>query len=253
MNTPSNGKKLPGDDDKKDMFGRKLPQRFYKKAEVVESPYGFTVELDGRSIKTPAKNLMEVESEAVAAAIAADWQRQAEFIDLETMYTAKVANTAIDRIAPNPDEVIAEITDYAGSDLLCYRALEPVSLLECQNDNWDPVLKWIDTTHQCRLVCIGGVMHRPQPVEAMVKLAANLRTRSAIMLAAMHNMTTLTGSAVLAFAVADGYLNAQKAWACAHVDEDWQSEQWGHDEDAAAHRARRWLEMEKTATLLSIL
>ncbi len=253
MNTPSNGKKTPDDDGKKDMFGRKLPQRFYKKAEVVKSPNGFTVELDGRSIKTPAKNLMEVESEAVAAAIANEWQAQAEFIDLETMYSAKVANTAIDRIAPNPDGVIAEIADYAGSDLLCYRALEPTSLVECQNDNWDPVLEWLDKTHQCRLVCIGGVMHQPQPVEAIEVLAANLRARSAIMLAAMHNMTTLTGSAVLALAVADGHLKAQKAWACAHVDEDWQIEQWGHDEDAAAHRARRWLEMEKTAKLLAML
>ncbi len=253
MNTPADGKKTPDNDTKKDMFGRKLPQRFYKQVEVVKSPNGFTVELDGQSIKTPAKNLLEVESEVLAAAIAADWQFQGEFIDLETMYTSKVANTAIDRIAPNPDEVIAEITDYAGSDLLCYRAVEPASLVECQNDNWDPVLKWLDTTHQCRLVCIGGVMHQPQTVEAIEKLAANLRARSAIMLAAMHNMTTLTGSAVLAFAVADGHLNGQKAWVCAHVDEDWQSEQWGHDEDAAAHRARRWMEMEKTANLLSIL
>jgi len=241
------------DKDKIDMFGRKLPRRFYSHVNVVKSANGYSVELDGRSIKTPAKNLLEVESETIAAAIAADWERQEEFIDLEAMYTTKVANTAIDRIAPNPEDVIAEITDYAGSDLLCYRALEPDDLVKRQNDSWDPVLNWFDKTHGVRLMSIGGVMHQPQPVDALEKLAANLRQRSVLMLAAMHNLTTLTGSAVLAFAVGDGHLDAHKAWDCAHVDEDWQIEQWGHDEDAAAHRARRWLEMEKTTTLLSLL
>ncbi len=243
-----------GDDkDKIDMFGRKLPRRFYKNVGVVKSENGYSVELDGRSIKTPAKNLLEVESESIAAAIAADWERQEKFIDLEAMYTTKVANTAIDHIAPNPEAVISEITDYAGSDLLCYRALEPEELVKRQIESWDPVLDWLDKTHGLRLLCIGGIMHQPQPVEALETLREILRKRSALRLAAMHNLTTLTGSAVLAFAVGDGHLDAKKAWDCVHVDEDWQIEQWGHDEDAAAHRARRWLEMEKTATLLSFL
>jgi len=137
-----------GDDkDKIDMFGRKLPRRFYKNVGVVKSGNGYSVELDGRSIKTPAKNLLEVESESIAAAIAADWERQEKFIDLEAMYTTKVANTAIDHIAPNPEAVISEITDYAGSDLLCYRALEPEELVKRQIESWDPVLDWLDKTH----------------------------------------------------------------------------------------------------------
>ena len=239
--------------EKIDMFGRKLPKRFYKAVNVVKSANGYSVELDGKSIKTPAKNLLEVESITVAEAIAADWDCQEDFIDLEAMYTTKVANTAIDHIAPNPGDVIAEITDYAGSDLLCYRSLEPQDLVKRQNDSWDPVLDWLDTTHGLRLLCVGGIMHQPQPVAVLEKLTVNLRQRSVMMLAAMHNLTTLTGSTVLAFAVCDGHLDAHKAWVCAHVDEDWQIEQWGHDEDAAAHRARRWLEMEKTATLLSCL
>ncbi len=249
--SPHNSKN--GADDRIDMFGRKLPKRFYKQVAVVKTPDGYTVELDGRSIKTPAKNLLEVDSKTVAQAIAADWDRQVEYIDLETMYTSKVANTAIDHIAPNPDAVITEMADYASSDLLCYRALEPDSLVLRQNASWDPVLKWLDQTLGVRLCCVGGVMHQPQPVEAIEKLTENLRTRPAIMLAALHNMTTLTGSTVLAFAVADGYLDAQSAWACTHVDEDWQIEQWGCDEEAAANRARRWLEMEKTANLMSLL
>jgi len=241
------------DNDRIDMFGRKLPKRFYKKVQVVKSPNGFTVELDGRSIKTPAKNLVEVDTEIIATAIADDWERQVDFIDLETMFTCKVTNTAIDRIAPNPEAVITEITEYAATDLLCYRALEPDSLVARQKDRWDPVLNWLGQTHNVRLTCIGGIMHQPQPVEAIEKLAENLKLRSALMLAAMHNLTTLTGSAVLALAIADGHLEAQDAWVCAHVDEDWQIEQWGHDEDAATHRARRWLEMEKSANLLSML
>ncbi len=244
----------PSDDkDKIDMFGRKLPRRFYKNVGVEKSANGYRVELDGRSIKTPAKNLLEVESESIAAAIAADWERQGDFIDLEAMYTTKVTNTAIDRIAPNPEDVIAEICEYAGTDLLCYRALEPDDLVKRQNVSWDPVLDWFDNTHGVRLLCVGGVMHQAQSGEALEKLAVILRQRSAMMLAAMHNLTTLTGSAVLAFSVGDGHLDAENAWICAHVDEDWQIEQWGHDEDAAAHRARRWLEMEKTATLLSLM
>ena len=241
------------DNEKIDLFGRKLPKRFYKSVDVVKSANGFSIELDGRPIKTPAKNLLEVENTALAEAVAADWECQEEFIDLEAMYTTKVANTAIDHIAPNPGDVIAEITDYAGSDLLCYRALEPEDLVKRQNDSWDPVLDWLDSCLGVRLLCVGGIIHQPQPVAALEKLAANLRRRSAMMLAVMHNMTTLTGSTVLAFAVSEGHLDAKDAWICAHVDEDWQIEQWGHDEDAAGHRARRWLEMEKTAALLSLL
>ena len=253
MSAGGNEKSMNSGDDRVDMFGRRLPRRFYKQVSVVQTPGGYTVELDGRSIKTPAKNLLEVDSEAIACAIAEDWENQVDFINPETMHTSKVANTAIDRIAPDPGDVIAEITEYAGADLVCYRVLEPESLVARQNDNWNPLLEWLDTAYGSRLICIGGVIHQPQPVEAIDRLAANLSSRCAIMLAAMHNLTTLTGSAVLAFAVADGRLGAEEAWACAHVDEDWQIEQWGHDEEAAAARARRWQEMEKTARLMSIL
>lgn len=253
MNKTPGPKNASGDGDKIDMFGRKLPKRFYKDVAVVKLPNGYTVELDGKSIKTPAKNLLEVDSEKIAQAIATDWDQQAEYIDLDTMYTSKVVNTAIDRIAPNPDAVIKELTDYASSDLLCYRALEPESLVERENASWDPVLAWLDKTYGARLASAKGIMPRSQPVEAIAKLANNLQSRPALMLAAMHNLATLTGSTVLAFALADGHLDAQQAWACTYVDEDWQIEQWGRDEEAEAQRARRWQEMEKTTNLMALL
>jgi len=253
MTAGSNSKDINNGNDRIDMFGRKLPRRFYKHVTLVKTPGGYTVELDGRSIKTPAKNLVEVDTEPVARAIADDWENQVEFINPETMYTCKLANTAIDRIAPDRAAVIAEMVEYADSDFLCYRALEPESLVQRQNDSWESVLAWLDKAHGCRLICVGGIMHQPQPAEAIENLTKNLHARSAMMLAAMHNLTTLTGSVVLALAVADGHLDAQGAWACAHVDEDWQIEQWGHDEEAAANRARRWLEMKKTADLMLML
>jgi len=235
------------------MFGRKLPRRFYENVNVVKSLLGFTVELDGRSIKTPAKNLLEVDSEPIARLIAADWAQQGDFIDLEVMHTTRIVNTAIDRISDNSEAVIKEMTEFASSDLLCYRAHEPEGLVSCQKASWDPVLEWLDKSCGARLVCIAGIMHQTQLDAAINVLAANLRARPALMLAAMHNITTLTGSAVLAFAVADSHLDAQKAWDCAHVDEDWQNEQWGRDEEAAAHRARRLAEMKQSAELLALL
>jgi len=235
------------------MFGRKLPRRFYENVNVVKSLLGFTVELDGRAIKTPAKNLLEVNVEPVARLIAAEWAQQGDFIDLEAMHTTKIVNTAIDHISANAEDVITQMAEFASSDLLCYRAHEPDGLVSCQNASWDPVLEWLDKSLGARLLCVAGIVHQAQPEAAIGILAANLRERPALMLAAMHNITTLTGSAVLAFAVADGHLDAQKAWDCAHVDEDWQNEQWGRDEDAAAHRARRLAEMKQSAELLALL
>lgn len=240
----------PGDVD---MFGRKLPKRFFKSVSVEKSANGYAVKLDGRPIKTPAKNLLECSQKTVAQAIAQEWEAQAEFIDMDTMYCTKVTNTALDRIAPDPENVIKEMVDYANSDLLCYRALEPESLVQRQNEAWDPVLSWLEKTHGCRLFCIGGLMHKGQQEEALQKFEIILRARSAIMLAALHNMTTLTGSAVLSLGVCDGYVDYHTAWDHAHVDEDWQIDQWGRDEDAIAHRHRRWLEMEKTGKLLELM
>ena len=255
MTTPSDDTDKPS--EKKsgdvDMFGRKRLKRFYKTVSVEKTDNGYTVTLDGRSIKTPGKNLLEIEHERVAIDLAKEWDDQSEFINMDTMHLTKVVNTAIDRIAPDPENVIQEMIDYTNSDLLCYRALEPESLVQCQSQAWDPVLDWLEETYDCRLHRIGGIMHKAQPEASLENIGTLLRSRDALMLAVLHNMTTLTGSCCLSIAVSDGFVSYHEAWEHTHVDEDWQIEQWGKDEDAIAHRQRRWLEMEKTGKLMLLL
>ncbi len=253
MSTIPGEEKGVADPDKVDLFGRRLPKRFYSQVAVVATPNGFTIELDGRSLKTPAKNILEVDREAIGEAVAEEWQQQGEYIDLQSMHLTKIVNTAVDRISVNRDEVAKELLDYAGADLVCYRALEPESLVQRQSEAWDPVLAWAEQTFGIRLVCIGGVIHHPQPPDAIARLNHLLGSRSNFSLAALHNMTTLTGSVILSLAVAENFLDGAQAWQHAHVDEDWQIGQWGEDADATAHRNKRWLEMEKTARVLSLL
>lgn len=227
---------------RKHVQDRPLPKRFYKKAEYAEVEGGYVITLDGRVIKTPLKNPLTVPSRALAEALAAEWEGQATHIDPAAMPLTRLANTAIDRVAPDPARIVDEILAYAGSDLLCYRADGPDVLIERQDEVWNPVLEWAASVLDARLVTATGIVHRSQPDEAIAALRQHLSGIDAYGLTAIHNMTTLSGSALVAIAVASGQLSPDQGWNVAHVDEDWQAEQWGSDEAAEQRRAMRLVE-----------
>lgn len=230
-----------------------LPRRFYETAVHAADGDGFAVRLDGRTAKTPGKRALIVSNEALAKALAAEWAAQGERIDPETMPLTRFVNTAIDGVVGNEAAVREDIVGFCGSDLLCYRAEGPCELVAEQARHWDGVLEWADKTLCARFTVAAGVMPHDQPAESVLGIARHLARLDAFELTALHLMTTLTGSALLALAHAAGHLNVTQAWTAAHVDEDWQIRLWGADEEAADRRERRWRDMQAASRFLQLL
>ena len=229
---------------------RELPRRFYEAAAVAPLGDGFGLTLDGKQAKTPGRNPLVVADRAVAQALAAEWQGQGERIDPASMPLTRIVNSAIDRVAGEMEPVKAEIVKYAGSDLVCYRGEGPESLVAAQEAAWGPVLAWAREALGAGFVLVEGIMAVEQPAESFRAVDAALAELDPLKLAAVHVVTTLTGSALIALAVLNGALGPEEAWAAAHVDEDWQMEQWGRDEMALSRRAARWREMQAATLIL---
>lgn len=232
--------------------GRDLPKRFYERAEAAENESGFAVHLDGRPVRTPGRNLVAVPTFALAAELALEWAAQSERIDPWTMPLNRLVNSALDGVAGEMAAVRAEIVKYSGSDLLCYRADGPERLVERQTRSWDPVLDWARRDLGARFMLAEGVMFVRQDEAATSAIAREVSGLDPVPLAAANVITTLTGSAILAVAVLRRHLDAETAWALANVDEDWNSELWGEDEEAAARRRHRWLDMQAAVRTLEL-
>lgn len=214
-------------------------KRFWKQATAVETEGGFTVQLDGRPVKTPAKTLLVVPTLALAQAIAAEWEAQTGEVRPETMPFTRSANSSLDKIIPQFEEVAAMLAAYGGTDLLCYRATGPEALVARQAAAWDPLLDWAARELDAPLKATAGVMHIAQDPAALESLHRRVAAFSPFQLAAFHDLVAISGSLVLGFAVTQGRLDAEAAWALSRIDEAWQIEQWGEDEEAAAAEAVR--------------
>lgn len=214
-------------------------RRFWKQAAVAPAEGGYTVALDARPLMTPAKAPLIVPTRAAAEAIAAEWEAVEGEIDPRQMPTTRWANSAIDRVVPNREAVVNLLAEYAGSDLLCYRATSPRELVARQAEAWDPPLAWARETLGAGLEVTSGVLPVRQPEAAHRRLRAALEALDAFALAAVHDLVTLSGSLVLGLAVARGAMTAEDAWAASRVDEEWQASQWGRDEEAESSAAAR--------------
>lgn len=209
-------------------------KRFWKSALVAENEDGFAVELDGRTVKTPAKQALVVPTRAMADAIAEEWDAQVDVIKPHTMPVTKTANAAIDKVAVQHPEVADLLAAYGDSDLLCYRADAPEELIARQLEQWDPVLDWAADRLGARLLPRTGVMHIPQDPAAVAVLTRQTHALDAFELAAFHDLVSMSGSLVLGFAAALDARPADEVWTLSRLDELWQEEQWGEDEDATA-------------------
>jgi chaperone required for assembly of F1-ATPase len=210
------------------------PKRFWKKAQAEACEGGFTVLLDGRPVRTPAKAPLEVPTYAMAEAIAGEWDAQEKVIDPRTMPVTRGANAAIDKVRTQRDEVIAMLSEYGDSDLLCYRAAGPEGLIQKQSEAWDPVLDWAAETLDVCLFVGEGVMHVAQQPDALVKLKNELAAFDEFALAAVHDLISLSGSLILALGVTREAIPVEEAWLLSRIDEHWQIAQWGEDEEATA-------------------
>ena len=229
-----------------------LRKKFYTTPSAVEVEGGFAVALDGKQIRTPGKNALVAPNRALAEAMAAEWNAQAETIDPMSMPLTRLANSAIDGVAANTQAVADDIAKYFGSDLLFYRASFPEELIARQAQHWDPVLRWAADDLDAHFILTEGVMHVAQPDQAIAAACARL-PKDAWPVAALHIATAVTGSALLALALKEGFLDKSQVWAAAHVDEDWNAEKWGSDGEVELRRAARLRDFEAAALVLKAL
>jgi chaperone required for assembly of F1-ATPase len=232
----------------------RVPQRkrFYTSAGVAATPDGFAVSLDGKPVRTPSGRALLAPTSEIADGIAAEWNAQADIINPLTMPLTRFANSVAEAVVDGADAVVDDIAKYLGSDLLFYRAEHPEALVAREAALWDPVLFWAADTLGAHFILAGSVVHVRQPEQAIAAARAAL-PQDAWSIAALHVLTTLTGSALLALALKHGRLDPDQVWAAAHVDEDWNSEKWGIDEEVAARRAARLVDFRAAADVLRSL
>ena len=233
-----------------DRVDRPLPKRFYKLAGVTAD---LGIALDGRVIKTPLKSPFQLPTQSLAQAVAEEWNAQEKFINMGAMPLTKLANTAIDRSGPERAFVTGQVLEFAGTDLVCYRASEPTSLLELHDRHWTPIVAWARDALGAEMVVTTGIRHVAQSNEALTAVSRHLDTLNAFELTAAHNLTTLTGSALIALMLVAQAISPDEAWVAAHVDEDFQIAQWGEDFEAAKRRGFRRLDFDGSLRFLKLI
>ena len=209
------------------------PKRFWKEVTIASEDDGFRVQLDGKIVKTPAKQNLVLPTQVIAERVAGEWDAVEDRITPEDMPWTRSANAAIDKVAVQTVDVIDHLIGYAGTDLLCYRAESPGSLLERQLQVWGPILDWCQSRFDMQFEVTSGVMPVTQPTEGLQKLRQIMEPMSAFHLTGFHDLVTLSGSYVLALAVTEKFKDAESAWEASRLDENWQSEQWGVDAEAS--------------------
>lgn len=228
-------------------------KRFWESASAVEADGGFAIELDGRRVRTPARADLIVPTQALADAIAAEWNECGESIDPLAMPLTGLANAAIDRVAPDKQTFAAGLARYAETDLICYRAEGPDTLVARQAESWDALLGWARRRYDVDFVTCSGVMHVAQPEETIRKLGHAVASLDALHLAGLSPLVTIGGSLVAALAVLEEMMPATDAWEAVSLDDRWQMEQWGTDAEAEATLELRRQDFLAAARYLDLL
>ncbi len=216
-------------------------KRFWKAANYVSEAGGFAIQLDNRPLRTPAKTAVIVPTERMAKAIAAEWDAQEGQIDPLSMPMTRSANAALDKVTQQFDEVAELIAAYGDTDLLCYRATTPVSLIERQCASWDPLLDWAKTSFGVDMAVTLGIMPISQPPETSNRFRAEVDRFTPFELTGFHDLVSLSGSLVIGLAATRKHADPQELWDVSRIDEIWQEEQWGKDDEATelAEKKRR--------------
>jgi chaperone required for assembly of F1-ATPase len=225
-------------------------RRFWK--DVTIEP-GNGIALDGKPVRTPGRAPLEVPTRALAEAIAEEWRAVGDTLDPRAMPLTGLANAAIDRVAPDPARFAAGLAAYGENDLLYYRAAEPAPLVDRQAAIWDPLLEWARGRYDVHFELATGVMHVPQPEATVVQLAGAITALDSFRLAALSPVVTISGSLVAALALVEDAATPEAVWQAAHVDEDWQAEQWGEDTLAVQARETRRVDFDAGVRFLGLL
>ncbi|MCR9068515.1 MAG: ATPase [Rhodobacteraceae bacterium] len=212
-------------------------RRFWRAATVEPVEGGVQLCLDGRPVRTPGKLPLVLPTRALAEAMAEEWNAQEDVIAPATMPVTRAANSAVERVMPHHGDVVAMLAAYAETDLLCYRAEAPETLIRRQADGWDPMLDWADEALGAGFRVTRGVLPVDQEAATLDRIRAILSGYAPFPLTAVHDLVTLSGSVVLGLAVAEGRLSPETAFDLSRIDEVFQAEIWGEDAEAAAAAA----------------
>ncbi|HEY0232418.1 MAG TPA: ATP12 family protein [Dokdonella sp.] len=227
-------------------------KRFYARADMVETPDGFAITLDGKTVRTPSRKPLTAPERSIAEAIVAEWEAQRDTINPTSMPLTRLANSVIDAVGDSVEAVADDIAKYFGTDLLFYRAGHPEALVAREAQAWDPVLFWVAEDFGAHFLLAEGIIHVQQPAAAIAAARATL-PHDPWTIAALHLVTTITGSALLAVALLRGRLDADQVWSAAHVDEDWNIEHWGIDGEVASRRAAKLVDFRAAAGVIKAL
>jgi chaperone required for assembly of F1-ATPase len=228
-------------------------KRFYQKAEPVQRASGYGITLDGKPMKTPGKRDLVVPNEALAAAIAEEWNAQQGEVQSATMPLTRLATTTVDRVATQRDAIIRQTANYAATDLVCYRATHPPALATRQQAVWQPLIDWAVLRYDAPLVITSGVIPKSQPAASLRALALAVAEQDDFALTALHAATAACGSLIIALALLEGQLDAQQAFAASQLDESFQIEAWGEDAEQAERRRALAADIQAAARFISLL
>ena len=228
-------------------------KRFWKSADLVAADGGWAIALDGRGLKSPARGELIIPTKALAEAISGEWNGSGDEVDPRAMPLTGLANAAIDRIAPDRENFAAGIAQYGETDLLCYRADGPETLVNRQSESWDALLAWARRRYDVDFECRAGIMHVPQPQDTVLKLAHAVIALDSFQLAGLSRLVTIGGSLVAGLAVLEEMMPAEAAWEAVSLDDRWQLEQWGDDPEAQAALDARRRDFLAAARFLALL
>ena len=211
-------------------------KRFFEHVTVDTCADGYQILLDGRVVKTPRKTPLQLPFEALAEAVAGEWRAQGEVIDPHSMPVTRLANTAADRVVSRFDAVAAEVAGFGASDLICYRASHPAPLVQRQAEVWGPYLAWSENALGASLIVTDGIMPVSQSESTLTAFRRAVDACTPYELTGLHQLTTAFGSLTLGLAHMHGFVPFDAAWAASQLDELFQEEQWGTDDEALARR-----------------
>ena len=228
-------------------------KRFWQGVEAVEKVGGWGVELDGKPLRTPAREALIVPTPALADAIAEEWSSVEGEIDPRAMPLTGLANAAIDRVAPHKETFANDLARYAEADLACYRAEGPQGLIDRQAKEWDALLGWGQRRYDVDFKTTSGIVHVDQPMATIERLTHAISTLDSFRLAGLSPPVTIGGSLLAALGVLEGAFEPEQAWDAVSVDDRWQLEQWGSDAEAEAALANRRWDFLAAARFLALL
>ena len=226
-------------------------KRFYKTVSIAPTDGGFAVLLDGKPVKTPSRHSLLLPTERLALAVAQEWRMQGDDVVATSMPLLRLSNTVIDGVAANRDGVITAILRFGENDLLCYRAHQPPDLAQRQREGWDPLLDWARLRFSARMIVAHGLNHVDQSPDALAALREPLQDFDAFTLVGLHVIASITGSLILALAVAEGYIPGAYAFELSRIDETYQAEKWGEDAEAQKRTAALAHELDKAVELIA--